>query len=651
MALPTNLPFSNSAQNQINFDNVCETDKKHQQRQPDHLKEESSLRSLLSQKISNLSFQKTLVKPINESVVKPIIEPIVEPIVGSSGEPIVKSINIPITDSTFKPPVESGINSGVDQSSPTKTTDKKIDEQSNFRTNELAELRTVIIFKIVDQIVHKGNIVKEATLKDEVYTKVCGTMPLHEALNHDSSFKVTFSQLSHESLRASKTTEPKSLSHLTSSHGHSSYLNVDNKLSPKKISKGINKLESHSGRSKVSHTEARSVILDNQSLLSSSSKRKTNSSFSSSAKKVKMKVGEEIEAELEKARQETATALLSLHDNQAIESIDQVTTVESKNEPIAENGRVFAKWNDKIFYPGTVASFQSDGKWLINFYDGAKKVVHESEIISVPYLTNGQTVMISLSNNYCAKGVIKRHFYEGDDIFYDIEYDSHMGKKTVKQCSPDDLFFTPELASIILGRQNKAPINASEFAGLDLNNIIPKRSRASKSISKDVSTYEVLPSDSEVNSSKASKPKKSHSASKWTKNDFPTFPDTVPAETKKKSTTSKQGSSVALTLGTTPTVPLNNNYRPVKQISSISKSLPCAEREKLLGPLPPNDSTLFKGIGFLLGSPNTENDGEKSASEAGRSTPFDILYLINQIEMGCGLVFESLEAARVRYCL
>ena len=57
MALPTNLPFSNSAQNQINFDNVCETDKKHQQRQPDHLKEESSLRSLLSQKISNLNSQ------------------------------------------------------------------------------------------------------------------------------------------------------------------------------------------------------------------------------------------------------------------------------------------------------------------------------------------------------------------------------------------------------------------------------------------------------------------------------------------------------------------------------------------------------------------------------------------------------------------
>lgn len=404
----------------------------------------------------------------------------------------------------------------------------------------------------------------------------------------------------------------------------------------------------------------------------------------------------------EETRRATASVLLSLHGDSSLLRMKNMVSIpeividrirEPEFRHIEKDNQVFAKWaRDKNFYPGKATSPQMDSKWLITFDDGEQRSVHESEIISIPYLVPGQQVMLTYTNDSCAQRVIKKCFVrEGIDVEYQVENDE-------TRYPTRKIFLTSDMAAILLSKQSKLPSNASKFADVDLNNIIPKRSRVTKpttsssnplpqssnnnnTVNPSMSlpttiTSQTISSDDlgshgdsdtgSVNSYKSTKSRStsfskqflpslspsssnrpSSEISSKTKKTSGKHPPPLPLSNKKTSDSSSSSSS------SSTKNERSSGGKSSSSTNSASKTLSTlihqGEKEKLLGPIPPEGSNLFAGIGFLLTTTNKTNksNGEMYSSEAGSSIPFDADYLTTQIQMGSGKIFSDVDAARV----
>lgn len=353
----------------------------------------------------------------------------------------------------------------------------------------------------------------------------------------------------------------------------------------------------------------------------------------------------------EEHRIEMASTLLSLQTESPVKKVERPDNFHDVIfRPLKEGNSVMAKWTDKNFYAGSLSSNLGDGRWHVLFDDGGKKAVNESDIISVPHLSIGQAVMATFSDgSLCLKGLVKQPFYEKSRLFYFVEYSD--GSKTfTEKFSRRDIFLTAELAATLLNKQSKGSDKLTKFADVDLNNIIPKRSRLSaQSKALDGST-----DDCETESVSSSV----KSASK----------------TRKVVSSKSLGCSSGITYATTKTLPKspverkpapphvseNGENSPQKVTKATSEktaphpapeaTVPPENPQDLLGPIPEGGSTLFKGMTFLLTTADAGNAND--AADSGRSSAlFDIPHLIRQIESGGGLVHQTLENAQVRFSL
>lgn len=280
-------------------------------------------------------------------------------------------------------------------------------------------------------------------------------------------------------------------------------------------------------------------------------------------------------------------------------------------------GKVLAKWTDKNYYPAVISELTRNSKWLVIFEDGAKKALFDSELIAVPYLSSGQNVMITISNGFCAKGIIINHYFAAnEELYYDIEY-AKDDKRITERFLREDVFLTPDQASTYAVKPAKPFVSPAAFADVDLDNIVcGKRSRSKIGESNIASET--------TSSQKKSRHRKANSSIENIEISSKRFLQI------KEEPDSQQRSS---------------------DILGISKSLGDEEREKLLGPLPKVGSQYFQGLAFLLTCGEREIASNAAMSNqhsnAERSTPFDSFYLRKQIEAAGGHVFDTLEEAKV----
>lgn len=346
----------------------------------------------------------------------------------------------------------------------------------------------------------------------------------------------------------------------------------------------------------------------------------------------------------EDRRIEMASTLLSLQMESPVKKVDRQENFHDVIfQPLREGNSVMAKWTDKNFYAGCLSSNLGDGRWHVVFDDGGKKAVNESDIISVPHLSIGQSVMATFSDgSLCLKGIVKQPFYEKNRLSYHVEYNDGM-KSVTEKFSRRDIFLTAELAATLLNKQSKGSDKLTKFADVDLNNIIPKRSRLSaQSKPLDGSTDDSEPESS--SSSSAKNPIKSrktvHLKSTSTNNSSPAV--VVPSKSLPKSPVDKKPIPA----------PVEDKERVVETVTStpvVSQAAdvkPEDEVVDMLGPIPGEGSTLFQGMTFLLTTADAGNSAD--AADSGRSsTLFDIPHLIRQIEAGGGRVHQTLENAQV----
>lgn len=564
----------------------------------------------------------------------------------------------PIAESSFPRTVKQEPNA---RNTPTEGTQTPVDikpSPSNLEPASLAtaEKRTLVFVKIVDQILVNGQVVDEKVRENEFVSKggyttwpeTPGTIPCIPT----SQPVVRTPPPHHQSSRP-----------VTSTTGRGPGRPPSNRSTSNRASK------------------------------SSSSKRASSRSHheNSSGKKVKVEVKDEEESEEDRMMRETASTLLSLHTESPVKKMDsescdsQGDLSETEFQPLHLGSFVLAKWPDKNFYAGHVRSSLGDGRWQIIFEDGGKRVLHESDIISVPHLAVGQRVMATFPETcICLKGVIRKAYNEKSQLFYDVEYSD--GAKTIVDKFPrKDIFLTSELAASLLSKQsrgsNKAD-KASKFADVDLNNIIPKRSRTSTQfkpsdgneqgnnsetadVSPNTSTTigtPSLPSSSTTTGTRTAKARGRPPA----QNRVGSVANTSP---KVQSKGRNENNSNCMSTG--PTISSSNCATPAATAASATDSSqinataqvqrPVAadisnstksenELETLLGPVPPIGSTLFQGLAFLLTTADAPSNSEaETSSGQGRSTaPFNIPHLVKQIEGGCGKVYQTLEEAKVR---
>jgi len=159
------------------------------------------------------------------------------------------------------------------------------------------------------------------------------------------------------------------------------------------------------------------------------------------------------------------------------------------NQPIRQN-RVFARWSDNHFYPGTILRPTKDRKFMIGFFDGAQRNVVETDLIPLCNI-EGKQVRVSIAKNYCVNAMVHDQLASSSDQpMFDVEYQQD---GLVRRCVPlKDIFLTGEQGTPLISQPDKNN-GASNFADVDLDNIIyEKRSRRLQ----DMEDYELAESAS-----------------------------------------------------------------------------------------------------------------------------------------------------------
>jgi hypothetical protein len=529
-------------------------------------------------------------------------------------------------------------------------------QQSHKLDFPMAQKRTVITFRVIDQIVDdSGKVLKETVIKDEEIIKNLGKVEWNESITPSS----TISSVS----RFASNTNSGDLADVSSSlkSNLSSALLLENthNQTNESLTKGhsksddfFNKIPTPIVRNTPINTTFpeetsdlnRKLDLDIKSPIITPKRNSENVTVISGKKQQTVVTNRDIEDEEE--RRETATALLSLQTQRGLNidcnSSDQMS---SKNISLRPGVRVMAKWRDKSFYPAIISKYISqNNKWSVIFEDKATRNLFDTEIIQTEHLVEGQDVMVSISEGFCAKATIKSVIDDGNESIFEVEQLKD-DIKILKQYSLKDLFLNQEQGQNIALKCAKPVLNGAVFADVDLDNIVSgKRAR----ITKQDNTEKTVQNFKNIRR----RPAEAVSIDvDYVNDDDDDEDDTFPTKSKKK--------AISVRVNKKKFESQTTNFHSEHSLSisprttKTSISMPPQELIKLLGPLPESGSNIFKGVSFLLtcGDRNKSEDLCLEQSNPERSTPFDKLYLIKQIETGSGKVFETFEDMKVRRML
>lgn len=158
----------------------------------------------------------------------------------------------------------------------------------------------------------------------------------------------------------------------------------------------------------------------------------------------------------------------------------QTLSTSNSNNMIGQltrQSKVFARWSDNHFYPGTILKPAKDRKFFIGFFDGATRTVAETDLIPLCNI-GGKQVRITIAKNYCVNANVLNYMSINDKPMFEVEYQQN---GIVKKCVPlEDIFLTGEQGTPLIEPPVKHDKNPDEsmFAGVDLDNIVHvKRSR------------------------------------------------------------------------------------------------------------------------------------------------------------------------------
>lgn len=226
---------------------------------------------------------------------------------------------------------------------------------------------------------------------------------------------------------------------------------------------------------------SKETVHKEESIGPSSGKRKTIGEHSSTGKRIRRIAAKD-------QRNQTRTSANKVTQYSQAQQTATINRLES-GSLLADNqhsrqNKVFAKWTDNHFYPGTILDLTRDRKFLIGFFDGAQRSVAETDIIPLRNI-EGKQVRMSIAKNYCVNAIVHNQLSPvSDQPMFDVEYQQHHKHQqhqqggSVRECVPlQDIFLTGDQGAPLISQPDKNS-GVSNFADVDLDNIIyEKRSR------------------------------------------------------------------------------------------------------------------------------------------------------------------------------
>ncbi|KAK0084225.1 hypothetical protein PV325_007437 [Microctonus aethiopoides] len=343
-------------------------------------------------------------------------------------------------------------------------------------------------------------------------------------------------------------------------------------------------------------------------------KRKRNQNFHNSSSnglttelKHSQKVIEKIQEVMDKQQDDESTnasstsmaSTTSRHSARSLNILKNQTPVHDLTDTLIGK-QCFAKWGDNNYYPGIVVS-RSKTKLRINFLDGLNKLLMEDFVVIIPpILPVGLSIYASVENDpYGSCGIITGVDNSSSVLLYNVETDEREKLKV----SIRDIFLTTDQVSILKETMNddiNSPSTVPQLGKITLDNVVvgnrrnesstistPKSTR-SKSRSNTIKrTMETRPSGSGV-------PSKIH------------FEDSSDSDIKTSDSNASGADDNGLGAIQIEIVGSSNDYAskgPQNRLKGKARSKKRADDQEtiaLLGPIPEEGSTLFKGINFIL---------------------------------------------------
>jgi len=155
-------------------------------------------------------------------------------------------------------------------------------------------------------------------------------------------------------------------------------------------------------------------------------------------------------------------------------------SIINETDHFFRSSKIFAKWTDNHFYPGTILRPSKDRKYTVGYFDGAQRNVSVTDLIPLCNIL-GKQVRVSLSGDYCVNAIVhdKKSSPVDSTPLFDVEY--QQDGLVSRNCVPlKDIFLTAEQGATLINQPIKPEKNPDEslFAGVDLDNIVHvKRSR------------------------------------------------------------------------------------------------------------------------------------------------------------------------------
>ncbi|XP_071510100.1 uncharacterized protein [Diadema antillarum] len=326
--------------------------------------------------------------------------------------------------------------------------------------------------------------------------------------------------------------------------------------------------------------------------------------------------------------------------------------------------RVYTRWLDGFFYPGTILSEEKSDRLKVSFDDGDVRVVSAKDLIIKDWLSVGQSVMAESKDGYSYPGLVMGYYRTeaGSDTGYVVETDSGETARYPR-------------TKVILSKDQAAALmtsctSSTGVSDISLENLVDgprQRSRlrtvAGRGVSRTPSKLLTktrsprgAPSPAVTRSGgkrKLPPPKTADSGASPKKRVRQLLPTASASPD-----LSKQGAQ--LRRSPRKRIPPASPGKSTVAGPSTSSRSPSTPRtmEQLMGPLPSN-AALFRGMAFLLTQgevvrrPRALFDSSTSESETEESqddTPFNKDYARRQIEAGGGVVLRDFDKSqRTRY--
>ncbi|XP_022107017.1 TP53-binding protein 1-like [Acanthaster planci] len=331
---------------------------------------------------------------------------------------------------------------------------------------------------------------------------------------------------------------------------------------------------------------------------------------------------------------------------------ETLPVAEGEGSSLLPGTKVYTKWLDGFWYPGTILCQDKYLRYMIEFDDGDRRAVNERDIIIKEWLSRGQSVMAKDVDGYHYAGLVVGYYQDVDrnTSGYVIEQtDSH---ETSRYERHHVILTKDQAASLVSSTSGSSNTSGSNVISLD-NVVYSKRTRLRSCLL-----------ESPSGGARVEKPRQQtpRPPQKTTPLRQGVKRKLVPSEEQpKKDTPSPRKRGRAAAQGVlTPSPELTISPRRSPRKRQQPKQSPQTEEAHPMavhmGPLP-RQATLFRNHAFLVThgevkkppkqmSSSDESSGEEHDNEM-EMVPFDRAYAVQQIQSGGGLVLSDFNKSQI----